>query len=101
MRPDPHREHAHEADLQQNDAAGATAEGQIEGKRRAMVEIDRNGQGGLRCCWAVIAARRGSACMARGPVISASSSRRQRLCVPPTGSPSSLVKGTNGTILPP
>ena len=66
MRPAADGEHAHDADLQRDDAAGDQAYGQVKGKRRAMVEIDRDGQGGLRC-WAVVAAEAGCACMARSP----------------------------------
>ena len=39
MRPAADREHAHDADLQRDDAAGHQSDGQVEGERRTMVEV--------------------------------------------------------------
>ena len=64
MRPTPHGEDAHDADLQRDHGARHEADGQIEAPARAVAE------------------------------------RGHLLCVPWMASPSSLVKGTKGTILP-
>jgi hypothetical protein len=47
MRPAADREDAHDADLQGDDAARDQSDGQVEGERRTMVEVDRNGHDGL------------------------------------------------------
>ena len=76
MRPAADREHAHDADLQRDDAAGDQADGQIEGKRRAMVEIDGSGQGTIPCWERVI-----QCVMARGEAARHwQCARSQRIC---------------------
>ena len=119
MRPAAHREDAHDVDLERDDGPGAEPDCEIEAHALARAEhrvaariLDRflddrvNGLewGGLRSC-----ALSGVPAMpdARGPFEAKRRSRgkkragSQLLCVPTIWSPSSLVKGTKGTMRPP